>query len=145
MTFQNLWKCLLILSLQNEFTLEKKEIFQKLLLEGHLLLSFRNSIDFGTRGRNISRPTSEYTTVPVDVLERAVVGDPANAGIYRAWINHINSGTDFPKANVNKHFWKSDMMTQHGENFYMSAKIISKRTYGTESLNNENIKGIIFL
>ena len=125
----------------NEFTLEKKEIFQKLLLEGHLLLSFRNSIDFGTRGRNISRPTSEYTTVPVDVLERAVVGDPANAGIYRAWINHINSGTAFPKANVNKHFWKSDMMTQHGENFYMSAKIISKRTYGTESLNNENIKG----
>ena len=42
---------------------------------------------------------------------------------------------------MNKHFWKSDMMTQHGENFYMSAKIISKRTYGTESLNNENIKG----
>ena len=77
----------------------------------------------------------------MDVLERAVVGDPANAGIYRAWINHINSGTAFPKANVNKHFWKSDMMTQHGENFYMSAKIISKRTYGTESLNNENIKG----
>lgn len=64
----------------NEFTLEKKEIFQKLLLEGHLLLSFRNSIDFGTRGRNISRPTSEYTTVPVDVLERAVVGDPAMPG-----------------------------------------------------------------
>lgn len=125
----------------NEFTLEKKDIFQKLLLEGHLLLSFRNSIDFGTRGRNISRSTSDYTTVPVEVLERAIVGDPVNSSIYKSWINHINNGAAFPKANVNKHFWKSDMMTQHGGNFYMSAKIISKRTYGTESLNNENIKG----
>lgn len=126
---------------ENEFTPEKKEIFQKLILEGHLLLSFRNSIDFGTRGRNISRPTSGYTTVPIEVLERAAVSDAANANIYRTWIDHINNGTSFPKANVNKHFWKSDMMTQHGENFYMSAKIISKRTYGTESLNNENVKG----
>ena len=64
----------------NEFTLEKKENISETTFRGtsFYLVSETLSI-FGTRGRNISRPTSEYTTVPVDVLERAVVGDPANA------------------------------------------------------------------
>lgn len=124
----------------NEFTSEKKEIFHNMLLNGTLLLSYRQAIDFGTRGRNVARPSTGYTTISKDVLGKLAVGDPNNASIYNSWINHIENGSAFPKPNVNKHFWKSDMMTQHGEEFYLSAKIISKRTYGTESLNQENLK-----
>lgn len=124
----------------NEFTSEKKEVFHNMLLDGTLLLSYRQAIDFGTRGRNVARSTSGYTTISKDVLSKLAVGDPGNAAIYNSWINHIENGSAFPKPDVNKHFWKSDMMTQHGENFYLSAKIISKRTYGTESLNKENLK-----
>lgn len=124
----------------NEFTSEKKEIFHTMLLDGTLLLSYRQAVDFGTRGRNVARPSTGYTTISKDVLRKLAVGDPDNAGMYNGWINHIEKGSAFPKPNVNKHFWKSDMMTQHGEEFYLSAKIISKRTYGTESLNQENLK-----
>jgi len=40
----------------------------------------------------------------------------------------------------NKQFWKSDFMTQHGSNFYLSVKTPSKRTVGSELLNGENLK-----
>lgn len=124
----------------NEFTPEKQEIFHNMLLDGTLLLTYRHTIDFGTRGRNVARKTNGYTTISKDVLRKLVVGDPDNAGMYNSWIDHIENGGAFPKPNVNKHFWKSDMMTQHGDNFYISAKIISNRTYGTESLNQENLR-----
>ena len=32
-------------------------------------------------------------------------------------------------------------MVQHGTGYYLSAKVISTRTNGTEMLNNENLKG----
>lgn len=124
----------------NEFTGEKKQIFHNMLLDGTMLLSYRQTIDFGTRGRNVARASTGYTTVSKDVLKKLAVGDPENANIYNSWVDHIENGSTFPKPNVNKHFWKSDMMTQHGDNFYLSAKVISNRTYGTESLNKENLK-----
>ena len=124
----------------NEFTPEKKEIFHTMVLDGTMLLSYRRAIDFGVRGRNVARPTTGYTTIPTDVLRNLAIGDPQNANVYNNWINHIENSTAFPRPDVNKHFWKSDMMTQHGENFYVSAKIISNRTFGTEALNTENLK-----
>ncbi len=125
------------------FDSEKKEIYKKLLLDGQLLLGYRKVMDFGTVGRNISRTSysSSRTMVSDDLLNRAIISDPDNTLLYQAWLNHINNNAAFPLPGVNKHFWKSDIMTQHGENYYMSAKIISARTYGTECLNNENLKG----
>ncbi len=127
---------------EGEFTPEKKEIYRKLLLDGVLLLSYRKTIDFGSIGRNISRnPNTDYTTISTSVLDRETTNDPENATLYQAWKNHIENAAAFPLSAINKHFWKSDIMTQHGDSFYLSAKIISQRTYGTESLNNENLKG----
>jgi chondroitin AC lyase len=122
------------------FTTDKKEIYRNLVLDGILLLSHRNIIDFGTVGRNISR-NSTNSTLGVTYVEREINRGGDDAAIYQAWKNHIEGNGPFPLSNINKHFWKSDIMVQHGDNYYMSAKIISSRTYGTEALNNENIKG----
>lgn len=58
---------------------------------------------------------------------------------YEAWKRHIG-GESFPVPG-NTHFWKSNIMTHHGSDYYMSAKVISVRTNGTEMLNGQNLKG----
>lgn len=120
------------------FTPERIEIFRNMLLNGHRLLGYRSVMDFGTIGRNISRSGSG-ANISSTVLDQMIVADTLKAADYKAWKAHL-SGASFPAVG-NKQFWKSDIMTQHGENYYMSAKIISKRTLGTECLNTENLLG----
>lgn len=123
------------------YTGDKIEIFRNMLLQGHRLFGYRNAFDFGTMGRNISRDSGgNRTNIDPAVLRRMVKADPESKTDYEAWIDHIENSAPFP-LNINKHFWKSDIMTQHGANYYMSAKIISSRTLGTEMINNENKLG----
>lgn len=120
------------------FTPQKKEIFINLMLGGHRWFGYRETFDFGAIGRNISREEGLSNISPI-TLERMAKNDPQHATRYSAWKKHL-SGAPYP-APGNKHFWKSDIMVQHGANYYLSAKVISTRTNGTEMLNNENLKG----
>lgn len=126
----------------NSITSENKANLSNLLLKGHQLLAYRHTMDFGVSGRGITLETqTNYSTVPIDVLNRMKAIDPNHVTDYNAWIAHI-SGAPFPETyRGNKYFWNSDIMSQHGTNYYLSAKVISQRTYGTESLNGENVKG----
>lgn len=123
---------------ESYFTQEKKNIFFNLLLGGHRLFGYRETFDFGAVGRNISRQEGLGNISPV-TLERMEKNDPQHAVDYLAWKGHL-SGAPFPVPG-NKYFWKSDIMVQHGPNYYLSAKVISTRTNGTEMLNSENLKG----
>ena len=123
---------------ESYFTQEKKDIFINLLMGGHRWLGYRGTFDFGAVGRNISRPEGLSNISPA-TLEYMEQNDPARAADYSAWKKHL-SGAPFP-APGNKYFWKSDIMVQHGAGYYLSAKVISTRTNGTEMLNNENLKG----
>ena len=123
---------------ESYFTQEKKDIFINLLMGGHRLLGYRETFDFGAIGRNISRPEGLSNISPV-TLEYMEQNDSDRAADYSAWKKHL-SGAPFP-APGNKYFWKSDIMVQHGTGYYLSAKVISTRTNGTEMLNNENLKG----
>lgn len=123
---------------ESYFTQEKKEIFINLLMGGHRLLGYRETFDFGAIGRNISRSEGLSNISPV-TLEYMEQNDPERVADYSAWKKHL-SGAPFP-APGNKYFWKSDIMVQHGAGYYLSAKVISTRTNGTEMLNNENLKG----
>jgi chondroitin AC lyase len=123
---------------QAAFTADKIQILSNLLLKGHQLLSYRNTFDFGTVGRYLSRER-EIRNISTDALGSMKQIDTANKDAYQAWIDHIN-GDSFPTSG-NTYFWKSDIMTHHGANYYLSAKVISTRTTGTEMLNGENLKG----
>ncbi|MDE1192067.1 MAG: polysaccharide lyase family 8 super-sandwich domain-containing protein [Arachidicoccus sp.] len=126
----------------NSISATNRQILADYILKGTQLLGYRSMIDFGTTGRNISRQTtSNYNNISTSFLKKMIDLDSVNAQAYNNLINHLSGGI-FPQAyQGNKYFWKSDIMTQHGANYYLSAKVISNRTYGTESLNNENIKG----
>ncbi|NDW11146.1 polysaccharide lyase family 8 super-sandwich domain-containing protein [Dysgonomonas sp. 520] len=120
------------------FTEDKMRIIRSTMLEGQQLFGYRKSFDFGTVGRNISRENGIKNIAP-EILDLMMAIDPLSAPDYKNWQKHID-GAPYAKPG-NKYFWKSDIMTHHGENYYLSAKVISTRTNGTEMLNGENLKG----
>lgn len=144
MRFAEITAALMALSVNTSFNKwfpeEKKELFSSLLLNGHQLFSYRDVVDFGAIGRNISRPDGIQGIDPV-TLDKMTILNPGRASAYLNWKSHLE-GADFPESyRGNKYFWKSDIMTQHGKDYYLSAKVISTRTNGTEMLNGENLKG----
>lgn len=122
------------------FAADKIRMLSELMLKGHQLFGYRGTVDFGTIGRNISRPNSTRNISPLS-LDNMIQGDPTNATAYQEWKNHLSGGPFAKQYQGNKYFWKSDIMTHHGANYYLSAKVISTRTVGTEMLNQENLKG----
>lgn len=122
------------------FTAEKKAILSGLALKGHQLLEYRDVVDFGTIGRNISRENG-LKGMDTGTLNNLSLIDKAHAIDYAQWKAHL-TGKPFSASHAgNNYFWKSDIMTHRGCDYYLSAKVISTRTVGTEMLNEENLKG----
>ena len=129
------------LSYGNLFSSQRRQNLADNFLGGLQLLSYKKYMDFGSAGRYISRRGAMIITSTA-MLDTMKINDPSNALAYENWKNHINGTASFSADYLGaKYFWKSAILTSHGSNFYMSAKIISSRTYGTESINGENKKG----
>lgn len=125
-------------SFERLFTAEKRKIVSDVYLKGTQMFGYRDAYDFGTIGRGICRPQclQNMSETALDLMKDV---DPEHAKSYEAWKKHIH-GDVFPVVG-NTFFWKSNIMTHHGANYYMSAKVISVRTNGTEMLNGQNLKG----
>jgi chondroitin AC lyase len=99
----------------------------------------KSAFDFGAVGREISRrgaATSAGLKTDIDRLRKMNV---ARSAELTDCYNFIDGTADFPNPG-NRHFWKSDIMIQHGPAFYLSARVPSKRTIGSECMNNENLR-----
>lgn len=97
-------------------------------LKGTQMFGYREAYDFGTIGRGICRPNclSNMSTYTLDLMKEV---DPIHAEDYEAWKKHIN-GAAFPVPG-NTHFWKSNIMTHHGADYYMSqSHIRAHKWYG---------------
>ena len=120
------------------FSGEQRKLVDDMALKGTMLFCQHNAMDFGTYGREVSRPNN-ISAIPERTLLKLKEVSTGHADGYQAWIDHLNGGA-FPEPG-NKFFWKSNIMTQHGKDYYLSAKIPSVRNNGTEMLNGENIRG----
>lgn len=118
------------------FTKEKRDVFSRLMREGHMLFSYRGTMDFGCKGRAVIGE-SGFDAETIGQLKNA---DPTYSDIYTQWKEHLLEGSDFPTIG-NKYFWNSNIMTHHGARYYLSAKIPSTRNVGTECINQENLLG----
>ena len=98
------------------FTPEKRQILSDVLLNGQRLFGYRSTFEFGATGRNITRKGG-VNNVSATMLNRMIQNDPEHAAEYQAWMEHLG-GAPFPVPG-NKYFWKSDIMTQHGANYYL--------------------------
>lgn len=121
-----------------EYTASKLAVLGNYVLDGLQRMSYKKIIDFCTVGRYIAR-TNETEGISIGTLDRLIKADPVRTTRYTDYKNYIN-GTTF-KTPGTKFFFKSDIMTRNGANYYMSARMISKRTIGTETTNGENRKG----
>lgn len=128
-------------TLKNYFTTTYRQRLSNILLKGLQLQSYKNQVDFGNNGRSLAwnNNTQNITSA---TLKKMKINEPDSSTAYQNWIDHLDNGAAFPlKYRGTTHFWKSDFFSMRGANYYLSAKVISDRTYGTERLNNENIKG----
>lgn len=109
------------------------------LLEGFQWFCQKSGFDYGACGREISRAGATSSTSLKTVVTRLKTMNPQRSAELTDCYNFLNGSADFRNPG-NKHFWKSDIMVSHGSNYYLSARIPSKRMYATERMNNENLK-----
>jgi chondroitin AC lyase len=115
------------------------QIITNAILEGFKWFCQKSAFDFGTTGREISRAGAISSSSLKIIVNRLKLMNPFRSAELNDCYNFINGSSDFTNPG-NKHFWKSDIMVQHGPTFYLSARVPSKRTIGTETMNNENLK-----
>lgn len=123
-----------------EMTETQMKLLSDVTIEGYHWFSHKSAFDFGSSGREISREGAFSTAGLVKIIDRLISLNATRLNELQNCKSYLNGTSNFQSPG-NKHFWKMDMMVQHASNFYLSAKIPSKRTVGTEWMNGENLRG----
>lgn len=124
-----------------EYAFERKTLdaMSALALEGNRWMMWRGMIDPMTMGREISRKggnkiASSYRTI----IENLMKSDPLHFDEYNAWLQEI-LGKNFLSGC--RYFIQGELMICRSDDYYVSLKMSSKSTVGSEMLNRENRKG----
>jgi chondroitin AC lyase len=117
----------------------KVEILENLALISKWLLN-KNVFDFGVSGRGISKPNGTVVSDLSTSLTQLINANGPRRNELVALKDYFEGRIDFPEPG-NYHFWKGDMIIQHGANWYISARVSSSRVTATEIMNGENLKG----
>lgn len=110
-----------------------------LALEGNRWMMWRGMVDPMTMGREISRKggnkiASSYRSI----IENLMKSDSLHVSEYNAWLQEV-SGENFLSGC--RYFVQGELMISRSDDYYVSLKISSKNTVGSEMLNRENRKG----
>jgi chondroitin AC lyase len=124
------------------FTHEKLMLLADLFLEGDGHMIRGKVLDYSASGRTIVRRGSAQGAADFgEVCDELAALLPERAGELMALKKHIE-GTGAPYSFLgNRYFWNSDFMTHQREAYYISVKMVSNRTVGTETIHAENMKG----
>lgn len=124
------------------FSPDKIDVLEKYLYTGARYFVRGTMLDYGAMGREISRQggRAEAPGLIPACINLAVV-KPDTKLSCDALIASIEGKSIAPSFVGHKHFWMSDFSVHQRAAYYTSVKMASTRTYGTESLNGENIKG----
>jgi chondroitin AC lyase len=112
------------------------------LLEGSGHMVRGKALDYSAFGRTLLRRGAGQSAVELEaVCDQLAALLPERAGELIALKKHIE-GTGAPYSYLgNRYFWNSDFMTHQREAYYISVKMVSYRTVGTETIHAENMKG----
>jgi hypothetical protein len=124
------------------FAPDTVKVLADYLLDGAGVMVRGPMLDYGAIGREISRPGGG----------KEAVGLIAICDSLSAIRQDLKTNCDSLKSNItsngqtanfvgNRYFWNSDFMVHERNAYYSSVKMASNRTYGTEKVNNENLKG----
>ncbi len=124
------------------FAPEKLSLLAEHCLQGDGHMIRGKVLDYSAFGRTLlRRDSAQGATDLVEVCNQLAAFVPDRAGELTALKNHID-GTGKPYSFLgNRYFWNSDFMTHQREEYYISVKMVSNRTVGTETIHAENLKG----
>lgn len=114
------------------------------ILDGQQWMEQGNICDYSALGRDLARQgelsvgSNLRTSCLIYLINLNTGFRTKELNNYYKYAKGGNVSFQYPG---NKQFWKSDYMVQHGSNFLLSVKTPSKRTTGSETLNQENLKG----
>ncbi len=123
------------------FSPAKLSMLADYLLEGSGHMIRGKLLDYSANGRAVTRKNAGEGAVPLAAAcARLAALLPQRATELIALKDHIeDSGLPFSFMG-NRYFWSSDFMTDQGGDYYISVKMVSNRTVGTETSNGENLK-----
>lgn len=127
---------------QYAFTHENLSLLAGYMLEGSRHMIRGKWLDYSACGRTIVRENSSQSAVEFGTACEELAGlVPERANELVALKEHIK-GSGAPYSVIgNRYFWNSDFMTHQRKPYYISVKMVSNRTVGTETLGGENLKG----
>jgi chondroitin AC lyase len=115
----------------------KIRIISAHLLDGQQWMVRGRTFDYGAMGRAISRPFhQDRSNLLVVACRRMMEVDAERKTELAAFLDRIQNWPEKTKVALsgNRHFWKSDFMTHHREDWYASARGFSTRIYNTDYL-----------
>jgi len=124
------------------FAHDKLSLLADHLLEGSGHMIRGKVLDYSAFGRTMLRRNAAQGAADFgEVCAELAALLPDRAGELMALKTHIE-GTGKPYSFLgNRYFWNSDFMTHQREAYYISVKMVSNRTVGTETIHGENTRG----
>ncbi|MBT5831057.1 MAG: hypothetical protein HOH77_12790 [Candidatus Latescibacteria bacterium] len=118
------------------FSPEKIALLSHYILDGSQWLSHNGQGDFGARGREIAVPrrgrrSASYLGQAAEGMLALPTGREEE---FQALADRV-AGNPTPPLIGNKHFYRSDMMVHHRDNWYASARMYSTRMFNTDGLS----------
>lgn len=123
------------------FADDKLSLLADYLLAGDRYMIRGKLLDYSANGRALTRKDAGDGAVVLEAAcDELAALLPQRAAELIALRKHIE-GTGAPYSYLgNRYFWSSDFMTDGHEGSYISVKMVSSRTVGTETSNGENLK-----
>lgn len=122
------------------FSNESVNSMALLALEGNRWMMWMGMVDAMTVGREIALKTDNKESFDFrDIIENLASVDTMHKFSYETWRQDI-SGQESQSGC--RYFWRGEMMVCKSQDFYVSLKMSSSRTVGSEFLNRENRKGL---
>jgi chondroitin AC lyase len=109
------------------------------VLEGYQWFCHKPAFDYGSVGRELTRPGALSTASMLIIIDRLRAMNAPRSSELNKCYDFADGRAGFQSPG-NRHFWKADIMVHHGGNFYLSARIPSARIIGTEKVSQENLK-----
>ncbi|MFP4249443.1 MAG: polysaccharide lyase 8 family protein, partial [Armatimonadota bacterium] len=123
---------------------EKIEILSSYLLDGQQWMIRGGTFDYSACGREVSRKGGGGARSLIHACRAMLQLEPPRASEFEAFMQRLEAGDDAPpelQLSGNRSFWRSEFMTHHRPEWYMSVRMTSPLVVQSETANSENLRG----
>ncbi len=127
------------------FSDEKLQILSSYLLDGQQWMIRGTTFDYSACGREVSRKGGGTGGRSLRAACHAMLQlDRPRADEFERFLERLNAGAEVPaelQLSGNRSFWRSEFMTHHRPEWYMSVRMTSPLVVQSETCNSENLHG----